>query len=389
VLFVGAVAGVESRARFVAGREIAALGRASFGQKARGLLLQRTALQRGDVLPLYGSSEVADQRIGVFHAKEFFSSEPSGFSVFAVGGVGIPPMQTMVNLGALGNDLRGKKVAISLPADWFVQVQPLRNPGYAANFSPLQALEVLLTPSLSDPLKRRIAARLLQGPEPLESNRLIALMARQQAERGRSTSALRRVLMPVSWLQLQLLEAQDAVLVNAQRLASRATPRTLAVAAPFDWPALVEQATLAYTPRAAHNPFGIADDWWKLHHDWIVARDHVTDDERFLREISVSEVWGDLELLCQTLNELGARPLILSMPFDGKFLDYSGVSADARRQVYARLRDLTGRYGIRSVILDDHETDPYFFYDEWSHLSPKGWVFYDQALDAFYHDASR
>jgi D-alanine transfer protein len=240
---------------------------------------------------------------------------------------------------------------------------------------------------LSDPLKQRIAARLLQGPEPLESSRILALTAGLQVDTRRSRSALRRALMPVSWLQLQLLEAQDAVLVNAQRLRSRATPPTLAIAAPFDWPALVEQATLAYKPRAAHNPFGIADDWLKVHHDWIAARDHVTDDERFLREISVSEVWGDLELLCQTLNELGARALILSMPFDGKFLDYSGVSADARRQVYARLRDLTGRYGIRTVVLDDHETDPYFFYDEWSHLSPKGWVFYDQALDAFYHDA--
>ena len=387
VLFVGAVAGIEARARLVAGREIAALGKASFAQKARGLLLQRTALERDNVLPLYGSSEVADQRIGIFHAKEFFSSEPSGFSIFAVGGVGISPIQTMVNLAALGSGLRGKKVAISLPADWFVQTQPLRNPSYAANFSPLQVLAVMLTPSLSAPLKQRIAARLLQGPKPLASSRLIELTVRQQVERRRSTSALRRALMPVSWLQLRLLEAQDAVLVNAQRLRSRPTARTIAVAPAFDWQALVQQATQAYSPRAAHNPFGIADDWWQLHHDWIVARDHATDDERFLRETSSSEVWGDVELLCQTLNELGARPLILTMPFDGKFLDYSGVSAAARRQVYARLRDLTARYGIRSVILDDHETDPYFFYDEWSHLSPKGWVFFDQVLDAFYHDA--
>ena len=269
----------------------------------------------------------------------------------------------------------------------FVQQQPLQNPGYAANFSPLQALVVLRTPSLSDPLRQRIAERLLSAHEPLESSRIIALTAGLQVDTRRSRSVLRRALMPVSWLQLQLLEAEYAVLSIAHELSMRSAPRTPAAAAPFDWPALVEQATVAYTPRAAHNPFGIADVWWTRHHDWIAARDRVTDDERFLREISVSEVWGDLELLCHTLNELGARPLILSMPFDGKFLDYTGVSAAARRQVYARLRDLTGRYGIPSVILDDHETDPYFFYDEWSHLSPKGWVFYDQALDAFYHDA--
>jgi D-alanine transfer protein len=269
----------------------------------------------------------------------------------------------------------------------FVQQQPLRNPGYAVNFSPLQALAVLLTPSLSDRLKQRIAARLLSARQPLESTPILALTASLQADPRRSTSAFRRALMPVAWWQLQLLEAQDATLSIAHELSSRSAPLTPAAAAPFDWPVLVERATVAYAPLAAHNPFGIADAWWTRYQDWIVSRANATDDESFLRQISVSEVWGDLELLCQTLNELGARPLILGMPFDGKFKDYSGVSTAARRQVYARLRDLTGRYGIRSAIFDDHETEAYFFYDEWSHLSPKGWVLYDQALDAFYHDA--
>ena len=168
LLFVGAVAGIGAGAHLITDPGIAALGRLNFAQKTRGLLLQRSALRRGNVVPLYGSSEVADQRIGVFHAKEFFLSEPSGFSVFAVGGVGIPLLQTTVNLGALGNDLRGKKVAISMSADMFLQQKPLRNPGYSSNFSRLQALSVLLTPALSDPLKQRIAERLLQGPEPLE-----------------------------------------------------------------------------------------------------------------------------------------------------------------------------------------------------------------------------
>jgi poly-D-alanine transfer protein DltD len=35
----------------------------------------------------------------------------------------------------------------------------------------------------------------------------------------------------------------------------------------------------------------------------------------------------------------------------------------------------------------EHDTDKYFLIDPWSHLSRKGWIYFDRALDAFYHDA--
>ena len=86
------------------------------------------------------------------------------------------------------------------------------------------------------------------------------------------------------------------------------------------------------------------------------------------------------------LSELGARPLVMSQPIPGKYYDYIGISHDARLQYYSKLRALAGQYGVPVVDFENHDDDQYFVTDPNSHLSRKGWAYYDQALDAFFHD---
>jgi D-alanine transfer protein len=90
-------------------------------------------------------------------------------------------------------------------------------------------------------------------------------------------------------------------------------------------------------------------------------------------------------LLLRILHAWGAKPLVITLPFDGLFYDFQGVSAKARAEYYTRLHVLGARYGAAVAAFDDHEYDRLFFTDV-SHPSMKGWVYYDQALDAFYHD---
>ena len=168
---------------------------------------------------------------------------------------------------------------------------------------------------------------------------------------------------------------------------STSGPRDRAVRS-LDWADVVADATAQVQP-SANNPFGVHDAWWRTHQAWTSAQRNAMSDEAFLRDMSLSETWIDLEQLLQALNELGARPLILSMPFHGPFMDYMGVSAASRLQYYERVREMASRHGVRSAVLDDHENDRHFFFDLYSHLSPKGWVYYDQVLDTFYHDALR
>src|SRR5262252_6854828 len=99
--------------------------------KNQGLAFERAAARRPDILLLYGSSELIDPIQN--RASDFFASAPTGFQVCPVGKAGATSLIILQKLGALGSELRGRKVAISLSASSFFS--PARPEFYAGNFS--------------------------------------------------------------------------------------------------------------------------------------------------------------------------------------------------------------------------------------------------------------
>jgi D-alanine transfer protein len=108
-------------------------------------------------------------------------------------------------------------------------------------------------------------------------------------------------------------------------------------------------------------------------------------DVAFRTDMNAGLGWTDLELLLRTLESVHARPLLLSMPFDGQFYDQTGVSRSARDSYYGRLRALAQRYHFALVEFKGHDEDPAFLYLHKSHLTAKGWIYYNRALDDFFH----
>jgi D-alanine transfer protein len=95
--------------------------------------------------------------------------------------------------------------------------------------------------------------------------------------------------------------------------------------------------------------------------------------------------WTDLELLLRTMRELGAEPLLLSMPVEDIRLEVYGADAKLRNAYVQRLDALAEQYHLRLIDFREHERDPAFLVDFLDHLSGKGWLYYDKALDDFFH----
>jgi D-alanine transfer protein len=380
-------------------REIYPLAGSRYSQKNLGLIVQRTAINRHeDLLPLFGSSEIETE--SAFHARHLFADAPTGFSVLTVAGPGEPILETVENIGALGDALRGRKVAVSLSPGMFllsgVDASDADVPTatadvvakrYAGNFSPLHALSLMLNPHLSDGLKQALARRLLEHPATLARSSVLDVLVRAMADSSLANTIRYYAVLPIAYLQKQFLELEDDVLVLGHLIgppsappAQVRSPRTL------NWPALVDEATAQFRARST-NPWTVDDGWWANNREWADEQAGSSSDERFLKSLKESDSWTDLEQLLQVCRELGAQVLLLSMPYEGPLFDHMGVSVNARREYYRRVRAVADRYGASTAVLDDHEYDPYFFFDLWSHLSPKGWIYYDRAIDAFYHDA--
>ena len=394
VLFLGGLVIVYLIGDQIIAHYIRGLAKVQYERKYSGIVLQREALRQPDLLSLYGTSEVYLD--SPYHAKDVFADAPTGFSIFAVGKPGAVVFTTLQSLGALGANLRGKKVVISLSPPMF------ENPGgryldvrYLASFSPVQALSLFMSNDLSSDLKSDIAKRFLAHSSMLDRNKIVDLLVNRYAEHSLTSDVLYKAIAPFAYLQQFLLELEDTTRVMARfvrtpawRSSAKPNPREL------DWAKLLADARGQYEPQASQNPFGVYDSWWSANEGRVVeSRDPSRDDqfyresdEQFLHNLYRAEAWLDLELTLRILHEVHANAMILSMPLHGSWWDYARVSPAARRQYYDRLRELGARYAVRTVVLDDHEADRYFFSDLGSHPSPVGWIHYDRAIDAFYRD---
>jgi D-alanine transfer protein len=344
-----------------------------FPLKNQGLAFQCAAVRAPSVLPLYGTSELIIPSIPE-RADLFFRSAPTGFQVSPVGGGGANLLIMLQKVGALGSDLRGKKLAISLSPGWFLKVMS-GWPGYKANFSPMAASKMIFGTGLDFELKRDIASRMLECPSTLEGRPLLRFALRRLASGRWFDRLVFCALWPAGKLQTVLMAFQDHfAALNYIRDRIKPAPRPHPEV--LDWSKLI--AKVSETKRTDSSNIKNAPSFDAL----VIPRSR---DVAFRNDMNASPGWKNLELLLRVLARVHARPLILSMPIGGNLYDGAGISRSAREDYYTKLRALVQRYHFPLVEFEAHDEDPAFLVRQESHLTAKGWMYYNRALDDFFH----
>ena len=355
--------------RFLERRYIHILAPILFPQKNQGIALQKLAFHHHDLLPIYGSSEFV-KRSGN-RAADLFRSYPTGFSVFVVGKAGASSLITLQKLAAVGSDLDGKKLAISVSPSWFFHDIPISY--YNGNFSLLQAGELIYGGQLSFSLKCDIARRMLHYPETLKKSVLLAFALEQLATNSPVSRVLYYLTVPLGVIENGILRVQDyfetlifiakewrALQVGVKRSSSE-----------LDWGKLIARTVSQASDRKDADPEPIGAEMGPA---------------AFVRGAADAREWTDFELLLRCLNELGARPLLLSIPIDGRYFDRFGVGRETRDLYYERISALAQQYHISLIDFREHDEDEDFLVGHHDHLSEKGWLYFDKALDDFFHD---
>ena len=388
-LFSGAVVVAVAAAALFAGRMVAvhlehkrlhAVAPKTFQLKDQGLVFQRAAVRAPEVLPLYGSSELLSplaEKAGVF-----FRNAPTGFQVEPVGKVGTTPLIMLQELAALGPDLRGRKIGISLSAVWFV-APDITSYSYEGNFSLFAASELAFGSALDCDLKRDIASRMLQFPRTMKKSPLLEFALRRLASGGPLDRIIFYALRPLGKVQNAVLDLQDhfeALIYILHEPKSRASLHPQMV----DWPSLIAKTSETASAGENQKEKGSGPD------ERMAPR---RGDTWFLEQLGKARQWTDLELLLRVLTKIQARPLLLSMPMDGEFYDQMGISRSVRESYYTKMRALAQRYNFELVEFEDHDEDvpfldhrvPQIKHVAAPHLTAKGWMFYDRVLDDFFH----
>ena len=349
--------------------------------KVQGAVLQRQAFASPDLLVLYGSSELGQD--SPTNANKFFEEYPTGFRVFPVGKPGTTSLGTLQKVAAVGTGISGRKVAFSISPGWFFT--ELFDPAYyEGNFSKLQAYELAFSNTLSPELKHEIAQRMVEYPATLQDEWLLQAALQRLANDTLTDRVLYTLIWPLGRMNTAVGRAQDHLeaalhIVEQEHPGDAVSGRKSRI---LNWEDLLRRGA-QFGRRAAVKA-------WKA--DKAKRRPQLNPDKKriktqaFVQTISRAKEWTDLELLLRTFRELGATPLLLSMPVENLRLDVYGVSSETRTAYRQRLHELAERYGVRLVDFHEHDQEETFLSDFSDHLSPEGWLYYSQALDDFYHD---
>ena len=387
-LTVAALSAASRCARRFEESAVHAVAPQEFLLKTQGAAMQAAAFRQADLLPLYGGSEVVTPNR--YDAISVFGNYPQGFAVFPVGKADNTALPILLKLAAVGAELRGKKVAVSVTPISIYQREMLVAENYAGNYSPLHGYELIFSPALSFNLKRGAARRMLDYPETLREAPVLRMAVRGLADN--TAAGWRSVLRGAAAGGT----SQDGAQVAGPLGDLRLSPRARRVA-PGDPPGGEHRlggtsrsrvrGIIATTPtitRTGSRTFSGT----RTTRDLTSGKNLLTADE-FKDKLERSREWTDIGLLLRGLNELGAEPLLLSTPIMGKYCDRLGIRAELRKGYYNRLRDLANRYGVPLCMFQEHDADTNFCFDQLGHMNFEGWICYEQALAEFYHGGVR
>jgi D-alanine transfer protein len=362
--------------------------------KDQGTALQEAALETDYLLPIYGSSELTLQAgyNRPYHATNLFRDRPTGFTIFPVGKAETTCLIILQKLAAVGPALKGRKVAVSVTPFWFYKRLTARADGYAGNFSALHAGELAFNTRLSLQFRQDAARRMLEFPATVASRPVLKFALEKLADGSPVGLACYDAVLPLGMAHNALLRYRDHwntvcyLWKHPVKTSSTNSPRS---GGGLDWPTLHRQADALYRAHSGNNELGLDNEKWesRLRGEMLRQRNSQSD-EAFLGALQRNREWGDLELVLRELTELGARPLLLSMPIHGGWYDQCGVSYAARTAYYQKLRGMTARYHTPLVDFADHDLDRSFCHDHMGHPSPNGLVYCSQVLDGFFHNAT-
>lgn len=352
-------------------------------QKNQGLILQKAALEKGNSIQVYGSSELSGSE-DPFHPARFFSGKYEGIQYNLIGRGYCQSLIHLINFGALGDTLKDEKVVFILSPQWFNKVG-IASDDFKKNFSQGQYLAFLNNDRISRDLKISVAQRadtLLKQSDSKDMEILSGLSAQDTMY----ANTMIGILKPYYELKEYLIAAKDGF--QAYKILSKRNPGKRSEKenglsnsqangkTKIDWDSEKKLAQELGKAQSGNNEFGIENSYYDQY-----LKEKMGSLKGYMKDQSYLESpeYGDLELLLRVCQEQGIEPLFISIPVNGLWYDYCEFPREDRAKYYEKIRKLISSYGFQLADFSGHEYDQYFLRDT-MHLGWKGWVEVNEAI---------
>lgn len=333
-----------------------------------------------NAVPVFGSSELSAAD-GVAYPPVLFQNGNSDFNMVLIGRGYMQSLHHAINAGALSEDFSAKKVVLILSPQWFTEAH-LSSEAYSSRFSERMFSKFLKNRKISKTIKTDVI------------NRVRGLLAEDPKQLGRVEKYeevyLEHSLNPVSYIEMNVYDVfmdykqRFLYCKNLAEIAENTTKNqsdgSKCIAENIDFDKLLHKAEQAGKQACTNNEFYIYDEYFDT---YIKENLEANRDSSVGANYSISPEYDDLRLFLNVCKETGIEPLIVNIPVNGRWYDWTGFSREDREAYYENVRSICSEYQVEMADFSDKEYEEYFLKDI-MHLGWKGWVYLDEKVYQFY-----
>lgn len=325
----------------------------------------------------FGSSEFQHGTKTPYHPANVFRN--TKFHMMLIGAGFYQSLSHAITLASLGDHAQAKEAVLFLSPQWFRKagVQP---EAFTSRFSESHYIAMLKNDHIRkdvkdymikrsqellsiDPATQKRADlynRILYTDDASMSDRLnYRIYTRFQKEKELQTAVMQMV--------------RDQIPVSSRQPKTDEDP---------DFTSLILQSVKEGEKQNHGNPFYMDDSIynWKVR-PFMKSKKNQSVNGSY----SNSPEYDDLRCFLDVCKDLGIRPLIVILPVNGYWYDYTGFPKEAREDYYRKVRSVAEEYNASLVDVSDQEYTKYFFEDG-VHIGKKGWVMINEEIYRFYRE---
>lgn len=283
-----------------------------------------------------------------------------------------------MSIGALSNNIKNNKVVLIISPQWFTEAH-LSSDIYSSRFSEANYIEFLKNKNISKENKMKVAERLesLLTSDPTELKKI---------NKYEDIYLYHNDVNPINFLKIKIydgfinLKNNYNLTKEFKNINNSINYNNYVDANEINYNKLLEKAESIAKIQCTTNEFGISDNYFNTYvKDNLESRKNSEQNSSYVK----SKEYDDLQLFLDICKDLKIEPLLISVPVNGRWYDYTGFSKEDRNQYYQNIRDIASKNNVELADFSDKEYELYFLKDI-MHLGWKGWVYLDEAIYNFY-----
>ena len=283
-----------------------------------------------------------------------------------------------MSIGALSNNIKNNKVVLIISPQWFTEAH-LSSDIYSSRFSEANYIEFLKNKNISKENKMKVAERLesLLTSDPTELEKI---------NKYEDIYLYHNDVNPINFLKIKIydgfinLKNNYNLTKEFKNINNSINYNNYVDANEINYNKLLEKAESIAKIQCTTNEFGISDNYFNTYvKDNLESRKNSEQNSSYVK----SKEYDDLQLFLDICKDLKIEPLLISVPVNGRWYDYTGFSKEDRNQYYQNIRDIASKNKVELADFSDKEYELYFLKDI-MHLGWKGWVYLDEAIYNFY-----